>query len=231
MHENKKILSKEYKATPVALMRNHQSRKSGTKNPRSKTVWKLSMDGELLATYESMNQAAHKNKTFHVSISKCCNHPLQLFHAGGFRWCFEYNLTSFRQRCRHVVVMRQLCEKISRSEPRIIAPQPCTDATRTKIGQTMKEYFATDEGRQNKRDAHKKRSETMSARREQVRSTIIDKQCRMCEKIQPVAMFCKKSASVDGLQAYCGPCINVKKQPHRSFSVMDGTSELQGQFL
>jgi hypothetical protein len=165
-----------------------------------------------------MNQAAHENKTFHVSISKCCNHPLQLFHAGGFHWCFEDNLISFRQRCRHVVVMRQLCEKISRNEkdivilPVAVPPPSHSQTTRERIGETMRQFFETEAGRQSKKEAFKKRSETMKEHREQIRATITKKQCRMCRQVLPISRFCKKSAAIDGLQAYCKPCVNMKKQ-------------------
>lgn len=216
IHENK-IDEKSYKATPISIMKNHQSRKSGAENPRSKFVCKLSMDGELLATYESMNQAAHDNKTFHTSISKCCNDPLQLFHAGGFRWCFEHNLSSFQQRCRHVVVMRQLCEKIPRNEKDtaifpVAVPQSHSRTTREKIGETMRQFFETEAGRQSKKEAFKKRSETMKERREQIRATITEKQCRACLQTLPVAIFSKRAAAADGLQPYCRPCFQKKKQ-------------------
>ena len=219
MHENE-IHSKEYKATPVALMRNHQSRKSGAENPRSKFVCKLSMDGELLSTYESMNQAAQDNKTFHASISKCCNDPLQLFHAGGFRWCFEHDLISVQQRCRHVVVMRQLCEKIPYSKNDIVSlpvtvPQSHSRTTREKIGETMRQFFETDDGRQNKKEAHKKRSETMRQRREALRTDLREKQCRLCEQQLAIDMFCKKAAAKDGYQPYCKPCMRLQKQKCR----------------
>lgn len=214
MYENG-IHTKDYKATPFALMKNKESRKSGAENPRSKTVYKLSMDGEILGTYESMNQAAHDNRTFHAVISKCCHSPGALLSAGGFRWCFEHHVISLQQRCRFVAVMEQLLKRVPRYEPKI-SPPPRAVETRKMIGETMKEYFATEEGRRNKREAHKKRSETMSARRENVRSSITEKQCRVCEKILPVTMFCKKSAAVDGLQPYCKPCVNEKKKSYKS---------------
>ena len=203
MHENR-IAAKNYTATPYALMKNKESRKSGSENPRSKRVCKLSMDGELLCIYESMNQAAQENNTFHASISKCCSHENQLFHAGGFRWCLEYYLTSFMQRCRFQHVMKQLLATVARHDavvvPKMIPSR--SDDTKKKIGETMKEYFETDAGKQNKKQAHQKRSETMNERREQIRASITEKECRICKKILPVTIFSKKSAATDGLQPY-----------------------------
>lgn len=167
-HENR-IHEKSYKASLVALMKNKASRKSGSDNPRSKRVCKLSMNGDLLDIYESMNGAAKCNNTFHASISKCCSNPESLFSSGGFLWCFEQNLIYVVQRCRFIRVMTQLLEKRPRYDIycRLALP-PRSDETKKKIKNSMKQFFSTEEGRENKKKAFVKRSETMKKRREHI---------------------------------------------------------------
>ena len=164
-----------------------------------------------------MNEAASINHTFHASISKCCSDPDQLYSCGGFRWCFEKDLIPFQQRCRFVNVMEQLLQTIPRNDMYIRCPISITmtENTRQKIGETMKQYYQTDAGKENKKKAHEKRSQTMNTRREQLRNTITEKQCRVCQKLLPVSSFCKKSASSDGLQPYCKPCTLEKKKSYR----------------
>ena len=211
-YENR-IHDKSYKASIVALMKNKESRKSGSDNPRSKRVCKFSMHGELIGIYESMNIAAQQNNTFHASISKCCSNPEKLFSCGGFRWCFEENMMSVVQRCRFIRVMAQLLKTKPCYDIYCKLPIPSrSDETREKIGSTMKKFFSTDEGRESKRKAFAKRSETMKARREQMKITITEKECRSCHQTLPLASFSKKSASVDGVQSYCKPCALEKKK-------------------
>lgn len=208
---------KDYKATAIARMKNKASRKSGSENPRSKEVCQLSMDGDLLCTYESMNQAAHENKTFHASISKCCSNPDQLYSCGGFRWCFEEHLVSVQQRCRLVRVLTQLIENTRRYEETLPVQRtgPAqSEASKKKIAETVKQYYQTDAGKESKKKAHEKRSETMNAKREQLRNTMTEKLCRVCQKLLPVCSFSKKSAASDGLQPYCKPCSFEKKKSY-----------------
>lgn len=213
MYENH-IHEKSYQSTPVFLMKNKESRKFGSENPRSKLVCKLSLDGSLLGTYESMNIAATDNKTFHASISKCCSNPNRLFASGGFRWCFQENLDSLQHRARLSNVLNQLLKKIPRyQEPKKKQQdRPQSDEVRKRIAESMKKYNETEESRDKKRKAFEKRSETMNERSEKIRSTIIEKECRLCKKTLPVSCFCKKAAAADGLQSYCKDCIQIKKK-------------------
>jgi hypothetical protein len=167
MHENK-IAEKNYKVTPFALMKNKESRKSGSENPRSKKVCKVSLDGQLLSTYESMNQAAKINNTFHASISKCCSKPEKIYISGGFYWCFEDDLYIILFRSRFVRVKKQLLEKIPKyQEPRKYKGRVQTDESRKKIAESIKIFYKTEEGKKSKKKAFEKRSETMNARHEQ----------------------------------------------------------------
>lgn len=227
MYESRAI-SRAYKSTPVAIYKNKISRKSGVDNPRSKKVCQLSLAGDHLRTYESMSLAASENRIFHSAISKCSGgkapnspqggspHRQPLSVAGGFYWCFESCLTETQQRCRFLRVMRQLLENVVRYEetprraPVVVAPK--TDAFRNTVSDGMKHYYATTEGRQNKEQAHGKRSQTMKTTREAIRQTLTEKEFRVCKKILPVSSFCKKTAAVDGLQPYCKPCTNDDKK-------------------
>lgn len=213
MYENK-IHEKSYKSTPIALMKNKETRRSGSENPCSKRVCKLSMDGDLLGIYESMNMAAIENKTFHASISKCCSNPDRLFASGGFRWCFEQNLDGFKHRARLSNVLKQLFAKISRyREPKKKQEgRPQSEEIRKKIAESMKKYNETEEGREKKKKAFEKRSETMNARCEEIRASITEKKCRLCNQTLPVSSFCKKAAAADGLQSYCKQCVQTKKK-------------------
>lgn len=209
-YENR-VHEKPYKASLMALMKNKASRKSGSDNPRSKRVCKLSMDGDILDIYESMNGAAKLNGTFHASISKCCSNPTKLLYSGGFRWCFEDDLISVAQRCRFVRLMAQLIASRPRYNIYCTLPLPArSDETRKKIQSSMKELFSTEEGREKKKQALVKRAETMKKRREQL--VIIEKECRACKQRLPASSFCKKSAAADGLQAYCKPCTMKRKK-------------------
>lgn len=210
MYENK-IHEKSYKSTPIFIMKNRESRRSGAENPMSKRVCKLSLDGTLLGIYESMNMAAIENKTFHASVSKCCTNPDRLFASSGFRWCFEDNLDGFQHRARLSIVLKQLTTKIPRyREPKKKQEgRPQTDEIRKKIAESMKKYNETEESREKKRKALEKRAETMNAR---IRASITEKNCRLCNQTLPVSSFCKKAAAADGLQSYCKQCVQTKKK-------------------
>jgi len=225
MNENR-IQEKNYKATPMALMKNKETRKCGVENPRSKQVCKLSMHGEVLGTYESMNLAANENKTFHASISKCCSHPQKLLSSGGFRWCFGSCLDEVQHRCRWVRVLAELVAKVPvfNDPVRNYEPPPVSSETKKKIAGTMKSFFETDAGKQSKKQAHEKRSATMQKRREETRTSIQEKECKACQKRLPVSMFCKKSAALDGLQPYCKPCMQERKKKSKDMRTQQPVS-------
>lgn len=215
---NEQALDKKvYKATPLALMKNMESRKSGAENPRSKRVCQVSQTGNVLHIYESMNQAAKQNNTFHASISKCCSSPNKLFSSGGFHWCFEQHLDEVQHRCRWRDVMNKLLVKIPPFvEPSVKHIPHVSDETKEKIAKTMKMFLATDEGKHNKKQAHEKRSMTMQKQREEFRASMTEKQCKVCENLLPISMFCKKTSARDGLQPYCKPCVQLKKKKNKT---------------
>ena len=61
------------KPSEETLLKIQATRKYGADNIKSKKVCKLSLDDELLETYDSMSEAAQKNNTYHSSISNCCS--------------------------------------------------------------------------------------------------------------------------------------------------------------
>jgi coproporphyrinogen III oxidase len=136
-------------------MKNKETRKFGSDNPLSKKVCKLSMNGDFLQIYESMNIAAKENKTFHASISKCCTKLNKIYHSGGFHWCFEHNLFYIQHRCRFIAIFNQLLEKVPKyKEPKkkyIVLPH--TEETKKKISESMKKL------------SFQKRSQTMNVRK------------------------------------------------------------------
>lgn len=99
-YENPPDEKKVYQETLLFRMKNMQSRKRGEDNKRSKKVCQLSLDGEHLNTYASMNVGAKENGTYHSVVSKCCSNPDQLYKAGGYYWCFLDHLEEFQQRIK-----------------------------------------------------------------------------------------------------------------------------------
>jgi len=166
MNENK-IAEKNYKITPFALMKNKESRKSGSDNPLSKKVCKISLDSQLLSVHDSMNQAAKDNNTFHASISKCCSKPEKMYISGGFHWCFENDLSTVLFRCRFAKTLIQLLKKIPRyNEPRKFLGRPQSEDSKKKIAESLRGFYKSDAGKKNKKQAFEKRSETITSRRE-----------------------------------------------------------------
>ena len=90
------------------------------------------------------------------------------------------------------------------------------DNVKVKISNKLKEYLQTDEGKQNKKLAHEKRSLTMTKIKENKMATITEKKCSgYCNTIKNINNFCKKSASADGYQSWCKECTNNKKKELR----------------
>ena len=93
------------------------------------------------------------------------------------------------------------------------------EKTKTKISNTLSEYYNTEEGKENKKQAHAKRSETMLKIKLEKRENVTEKICKHinCDiKIaQPIDNFCKKSASADGYQSFCKKCTNRIKMEKR----------------
>jgi hypothetical protein len=83
------------------------------------------------------------------------------------------------------------------------------------ISTNLAAFYQTIEGKQCKKEAHVKRSQTMARQREQVRAVIIEKICTRCKVTKPPAGFGKKSDAKDGLQPYCRTCIGEVKKNKR----------------
>ena len=57
----------------------------------NKRVCQYNRNGEYIATYESVTEAAHQTRVNRVSISKCCKGYKRYSHAGGYIWRYENN--------------------------------------------------------------------------------------------------------------------------------------------
>ncbi|SIP86097.1 Putative HNH endonuclease [Pacmanvirus A23] len=79
----------------------------------------------------------------------------------------------------------------------------------------LTDFYQTEEGIQNKKQAHVKRSQTMKIQKEQIRQNLVDKTCTKCKLTKIVDNFGKKSDTKDGYQPYCRQCINAIKQQIR----------------
>jgi hypothetical protein len=59
-----------------------------------KKVYKISLKGKILKQYNSIKEAAIKNKIHHQGISACCRNKLNF--TGGYYWCFVKNYKLFK---------------------------------------------------------------------------------------------------------------------------------------
>lgn len=86
---------------------------------------------------------------------------------------------------------------------------------RGKISKNMSEFNQTSVGKELKKEAHKKRSETMEKQREELRTNLQEKKCSKCNITMSIKEFNSKKDAKDGLQSYCRTCINTRKQELR----------------
>jgi hypothetical protein len=84
--------------------------------------------------------------------------------------------------------------------------------TKEKISNKLKEFLQTDEGKENKKISHEKRSQTMKLIKEQKKETITEKSCKKCTILKPIINYCKKTASADGFQSWCKQCTALCKK-------------------
>jgi hypothetical protein len=87
----------------------------------------------------------------------------------------------------------------------------CDLGSKTKISVSLKKYNATENGKEKKKLAHAKRSETMAKQREEIRAQLTEKECRKCKTVKPVTEYGSRVAGKDGLQSYCKPCQKLAK--------------------
>ncbi len=83
------------------------------------------------------------------------------------------------------------------------------------ISNSLSNYYHTEEGIENKKQAHLKRSETMAKKRAEIQSNMTHKLCKRCNIEKSIDNFNKKSAAKDGLQTNCKSCVNIAKQEWR----------------
>jgi len=85
--------------------------------------------------------------------------------------------------------------------------------TKIKIANSLKNYNETDKGKIITSISHKKRSTTMSNKRNKIRENIKEKKCKgVCELLKPITEFGIKRDTADGFQSYCKKCQYIAKK-------------------
>lgn len=97
-----------------------------------------------------------------------------------------------------------------------------------QISANLKSYYETEEGKENKRLAHVKRSVTMEKQKTDARSTVLldgKKQCKgKCQKVLDLSEFRLKKDSLDGLQPWCNACVKEAKADWRAKNIAKCTT-------
>ena len=95
------------------------------------------------------------------------------------------------------------------------------EKTKTKISEKMKTYLQSDEGKKNKLESLKKRSQTMKALKEEKIKNLTHKDCKgECGRTNlDIINFNKKSASADGYQSWCKKCTLENKQKRKQMDL------------
>jgi len=79
---------KEYKKSPLFLMKNKESRKTGGENAKSKTVYQYTItDRKFIRSFDCMSEAAKECGISHASLSNCCRQKTQ--SSAGFWWSYD----------------------------------------------------------------------------------------------------------------------------------------------
>jgi hypothetical protein len=79
---------KEYKKSPLFLMKNKESRKTGGENAKSKTVYQYTItDRKFIRSFDCMSEAAKECGISHASLSNCCRKKTQ--SSAGFWWSYD----------------------------------------------------------------------------------------------------------------------------------------------
>jgi hypothetical protein len=87
--------------------------------------------------------------------------------------------------------------------------------------ETLKDWFKTDAGKENKQKSLAKRSETMQKEKEELRKKVEEAGEKVCTgkcggDPKPLCNFGKKADSKDGYQSWCKTCINEYKKEKKA---------------
>lgn len=74
------------------------------------------------------------------------------------------------------------------------------------LSDKLRAFYSTEEGKQKKKESFKIRDITLAKKRNEIRSTITEKECKKCKQVLLVSEFNKKSDALDGYQPYCKTC-------------------------
>ena len=144
-----------------------------------------------------------------VELRKCTKCREQKELSSEYFYKNKNHESGFEMRCKQ-------CRKEIREKTEDCSGDSETDDKRKKaISTSMTEYYNTEEGKKNKKEAHEKRSDTMKQQRDELRANMTEKECKKCNETKSIDNFCKKSNAKDGLQPYCRECINEIKKVSR----------------
>lgn len=183
------------------------TRLKGDDNTLSKAVYQLTMDGEVVQRHGSMSDAARAIDSYPSVISNICRGVKT--STKGYRFCYEHALDDV------VTSIKSEQEPVASPEalPELSAPRTMHETVRQNVSESLKQYYASEEGKANKSSAHEKRSETMAKERDLLRSSITEKKCNNCHQTKAVSEFGKKAAAKDGCQANCKVCcVEIKRE-------------------
>ncbi len=96
-----------------------------------------------------------------------------------------------------------------------------SDITKQKISSKIKEFLQTDEGKENKKRSHQKRSQTIQERKLEIMEQLKEKICRgtnSCGLTKPINEFHKRKASGDGYNGMCKICVGKHKKIYKNKS-------------
>lgn len=209
--ETRKKMSEARQGTKLSqevVEKIRSSRLKGDDNTLSKAVYQLTMEGEVVQRHGSMSDAARAIESYPSVISNICRGVK--ISTKGFRFCYEDAVDDV------VASIKSGKEPVASPEPvpeKHYAPRTMHDTVRQNVSESLKHYYASEEGKASKSSAHEKRSETMARERDFLRNSITEKKCYHCNQTKAVSEFGKKAAAKDGCQTNCKACcVEIKRE-------------------
>lgn len=129
--------------------------------------------------------------------------------------CVEWkNISNYYPNNETIDKLRRYCKKCETKNEKTFGLGTNDEKVNKNRSNKLKDFYSTEEGKKNKKLAHKKRSETMAKKREERIKSTKEKQCRKCKITKLVEKFLTRNAG-DGLQSYCRDCMNAIKKEKR----------------
>lgn len=127
---------------------------------------------------------------------------------------FVYQNDEIELKCQHNHIWKTKVNKILSGSWCHTCGLKVDEDTKIKISEKMKLYLQSDEGKKNKIESLKKRSETMKLLKEERMNNITFKDCKgECGRTNlEIINFNKKASSSDGYQPWCKKCTSDYKR-------------------